>query len=695
MHSECLDLRFRIRAGWLVASLAAAVLPPAQALAQFDFGTSVGAPSFGGPSGGQVAVEAEFSAPQGGKPAVLFVTAEVSGDFHVYAVDQGVLTDGGGPKATVIEATMPAGVTLAGPWRPIKPPETHVDDLIWVGLELREHAGKVTWYAPLAWPEGLDPQSAQIEGTVEGQACNPQTCVPFTKTFSAAVGDGFDVTIPVETAAVESAPYYEPTPQTETPAAPAKIAELAPGAEPVDLTSSDSFLTILGLAFLGGLILNVMPCVLPVIGLKVFAFIEQSGESRSKIFLLNFWYALGVISVFMLLAVLSIVFQLGWGQLFQYAEFNIAMAAVIFTMGLSFLGVWEIPIPGFIGTSKVTDIGQREGYEGAFAKGTITTLLATPCTGPFMGTALVGVLNRPPVEILSVFFSIGLGMASPYLLIGAFPQLVRFLPKPGEWMNTFKQLMGFFLIGTVVYLLTLLKPYYVVPTVAFLFGLWMACWWIGRVPVTSTGNKRWQALGEGALAASIIGILAFYMLTPVLAQRQQREAYRLAETKLEELLETSGGEFMVSDEPWQPYSERKLQWLLERGKTVVIDFTADWCPTCKVMEKTVLKTDAMGSVFEANDIYTLVADWTHRDTSTEVTAKLNELRAQQIPLLAIYSGSRPDAAPILVPGTYTISSLTEKLAEAGPSVVVDTERAIARPPVDTGFGVPIPEQRRY
>ena len=210
-----------------------------------------------------------------------------------------------------------------------------------------------------------------------------------------------------------------------------------------------------------------MPCVLPVIGLKVFAFIEQAGQSRWKIFTLNLWYALGVISVFMLLAVLSIVFRLGWGQLFQYPEFNIAMAAVIFAMGLSFMGIWEIPIPGFIGTSKVTEIGQKEGYEGAFAKGTITTLLATPCTGPFMGTALVGVLSRSPWQIMTIFFTIGLGMASPYLLIGAFPQLIRFLPKPGEWMNTFKQLMGFVLIGTVVYLLTLLKPHFVVPTVAF------------------------------------------------------------------------------------------------------------------------------------------------------------------------------------------------------------------------------------
>ena len=290
---------------------------------------------------------------------------------------------------------------------------------------------------------------------------------------------------------------------------------------------------MLVLGFVGGIILNIMPCVLPVIGLKVFAFIEQAGESRSKTFALNFWYSLGVISIFMVLAVLAVVFRLGWGQLFQFSQFNIAMAAVIFTMGLSFLGVWEIPIPGFIGTSNVTDIGEREGYEGAFAKGTITTLLATPCTGPFMGTALVGVLNRSTPEVFAIFFAIGLGMSSPYLLIGAFPELVRFLPKPGEWMNTFKQIMGFVLIGTVVYLLTLLKPHYVVPTVALLFGLWAACWWIGRVPVTAPSDRRWRALGEGTLFATIVGISSIVYLAPTLEERQEEKLAWRIDTEIE------------------------------------------------------------------------------------------------------------------------------------------------------------------
>ena len=655
--------------------------------AQFEFPDSF--PGVGGGLGASkdpVTVSAEFTPAQGDRPAILFVTAEISEGFHVYALDQGSLPNGGGgPLAATIELTSSPDFRLLGSWQPTSPPETHVDEEIWKGLQIREHAEKVTWFAPIELAEGVDPASLQITGKVIGQACNPQTCVPFDQQFQASQGAG--VALP---AGVNFSPTAEPS--VTSPPAPStthqseKLFSEPPGVtdpEVVEAGEEDSFIHLLGLAFLGGLILNVMPCVLPVIGLKIFAFIEQAGQNRWKIFALNLWYALGVISVFLLLAVLSIVFQLGWGQLFQYPEFNIAMAAVVFAMGLSFLGIWEIPIPGFIGTSKVTEFGRKEGYEGAFAKGTITTLLATPCTGPFMGTALVGVLSRSPWQIMTIFFTIGLGMASPYILIGAFPQLIRFLPKPGEWMNTFKQLMGFVLIGTVVYLLTLLKPHYVIPTVAFLFGIWLVCWWIGRVPLTAPSNRRWNALGEGIAMGTIIGLTAFYWLSPILEKRLERDANRIADAKYEQLISEGTGAYFVRQEPWQPYSEKKLQWLLDHGKTVVIDFTADWCPTCKFMEKTVLKTDEMATVFRDHDIYTLVADWTHKDESTEVTKKLMELGTQQIPLLAIYSAQNP-TKPILIPGTYTIAGLTEELRRAGPSLTGETKQGMANAPQGIG-----------
>lgn len=660
---------------------------PSLVIAQgFEFPDTFNSPgAFGGKRDAEVTVSAEFTPAQGKRPALVFVTAKIANGFHVYALDQGALPDnGGGPMPTTITLDSNDQLKSIGTWQAVTPPDTHVDNEIWTGLELREHSNSVTWFIPVDLAHGVSPASVTVTGKISGQACNPQTCVPFESTFTAKEGTG--IALP-ETATFAAAPATSPSVPIQTQAAPVtgapattlpftSLAPVEPAVptDPVVVQSapSQSFMYLLGLAFLGGLILNVMPCVLPVIGLKVFAFIEQAGQSRWKIFVLNLWYSLGVISVFLILAVLSITFQLGWGQLFQYAEFNIAMASVVFAMGLSFLGVWEIPIPGFIGTSKVTDFGRKEGYEGAFAKGTITTLLATPCTGPFMGSALVGVMNRPPYQIVSVFFAIGLGMASPYLLIGAFPQLVRFLPKPGEWMNTFKQFMGFVLIGTVVYLLTLLKPHFVVPTVAFLFGIWMVCWWIGRVPLTAPANRRWNALGEGIVMGTVIGLVSFFWLSPILEERLTRDANRLADARFEELMATGTGVYTVRNEAWQPYSAKKLEWLLAQGKTVVIDFTADWCPTCKLMEKTVLKTDAMSEYFEDNEVYTLVADWTHQDSSPEVTEKLKELGAQQIPLLAIYSPQNP-SEPIVIPGTYTVGGLTAELDRAR-----DTERGVAK-----------------
>ena len=223
--------------------------------------------------------------------------------------------------------------------------------------------------------------------------------------------------------------------------------------------------------FVGGLLLNFMPCVLPVIGLKLLSFLEQAGHSRRHALALNIWFSLGLIFVFVVLATLAVTLGFGWGQQFSFNGFNIALAAVVFTMGLSFLGVWDVPIPGFIGRGKAAELGAKEGALGAFAKGVLTTLLATPCSAPFLAPALTWAVIQPPAKTYAVFVAVGLGMASPYLLVGAFPRLIAFLPKPGEWMDTFKQIMGFVLLATVVFILTFLAWPLVVPTVGFLFAL--------------------------------------------------------------------------------------------------------------------------------------------------------------------------------------------------------------------------------
>ena len=280
-------------------------------------------------------------------------------------------------------------------------------------------------------------------------------------------------------------------------------------------------LVTLLLAFVAGFILNFMPCVLPVVGLKLMGFVQQAGESRG-ILMLNLWYCFGLVSVFLILATLAVFFGLGWGAQFSSAAFNIVLSAVVFVFALSFLGIWEIPLPGFVGGSKINDLAAGEGASSAFFKGALSTVLATPCSGPMLAPALAYFISQPPYVAYLGFAAAGLGMASPYLVIGVYPRLISFLPKPGAWMDTFKNVMGFVLLGTVVFLLTFLAVPYVVPTVAFLVGLWAAFWWIGRIPLTEELGVRLRAWAEGAVFAGLIGLLAFGWLVDVMGSRFQR-----------------------------------------------------------------------------------------------------------------------------------------------------------------------------
>ena len=252
----------------------------------------------------------------------------------------------------------------------------------------------------------------------------------------------------------------------------------------------------------------------------------------------------------------------------------------MFVFALSFLGIWEIPIPGFVGSGKMNDLAGGEGPSGAFFKGVLTTLLATPCSGPLLAPALAFFVSQPPYVAYLGFGAAGLGMASPYLVIGAFPKLVSFLPKPGVWMDTFKHVMGFVLLGTVVFLLTFLEEAYVVPTVAFLVGLWAAFWWIGRVPLTEDLDAKLRAWGAAGALAVLIGLFSFTWLTDVMESRFQRAVDRqLARRTTEDgahVTVTSAADEAENELPWQPFSLALLKRLTSEQATILVDFTADW-----------------------------------------------------------------------------------------------------------------------
>lgn len=665
---------------------------PAAATAQFEF------PDFGGPSAGgfgasresEVTVSAEFTPSEGDRPALMFVTAKIAAGYHVYAVDQGSLPDGGGgPLPTTIRLEEGSPVKLLGNWQPTTPPSTHVDTEIWTGLELREQEGTVTWFAPVHLPNGADPATLTINGIVEGQACNPQTCVPFEQSFEARLGAG--VPLPANTTftavapelTTSEAPREAQTP-IQSPSLPTSVAAYDLSRLNIEAEQTGSLSYYLVLAFFGGLILNIMPCVLPVIGLKVMSFVQQAGQSRAQALALNCWYAAGIVIVFLILAGLAVTLQIGWGGQFGSAGFNITLIAIVFAMALSLLGLWEIPIPGFVGSGAAINYAEREGPTAAFLKGVLTTILATPCTGPFMASALAWAVRQPAYVTFSVFGVLGLGMASPYLVIGAFPGLVKFLPKPGMWMETFKKVMGLVLLGTVVWLLTFIEPPLVVPTIALMVGIAAGCWWISQADITAPFSQKAQVWVTAALLIALCAYGSYgWLYRDVMLPRFERAIATYAQDTISKARLEIAAElnkigtlpekdaYVASlladaadegDEPWQPFSLAKLQRkVVEEGRTVLVDFTADWCLTCKTYEKLALKTEDVAKALNAGEVVTMVADYTRRPPMIEQT--LRALKANGVPVIAIFPANDP-YNPIIFRDGYTEQAILDALAQA-------------------------------
>ena len=561
-------------------------------------------------------IEPQEAAP--GDTIKLILTAVPQQNWHIYAQSNRVPDIGA--KPTIIPLTNTSGWRASAPVADSQPVEGKGAD----GEVLHYYDKPVSWTIELQVPKDAKPGDFSVAGMLGYQVCSEQEC---DKPQAAR----FEAFVPVRAASKSGAIPLRFT--------PLKSYDLARGLLPPAPGSVWQFLL---LAFLGGIILNLMPCVLPVIGLKLFSFIEQSGHDRKRIFTLNLWYTAGLLSVFMALATMAVAANLGlgkenlaWGEQFSSTTFSVAMACVVFAFALSFLGVWEIPIPGFVGSGKATELAAKEGAAGAFAKGVLSTVLATPCSGPLLGPVFGFTIAQPTLVIYALFAAIGLGMASPYLLIGAFPWLIKLLPKPGAWMDTFKQGMGFVLLGTVVYIFTFLNKDYLVPTFALLMGLWLGCWWIGRTPLTAELGEKMTGWVTGAALAGAVGWFSFAFLTP---QKQ-----------------------LI---PWQPFSPALLTQLKQDGKTVMIDFTADWCPTCKWNLKTSINRQDVLDAIQTNGVVPLLADWT--TGSPEIKEALTSLNSRSIPVLAIFPADKPNE-PIILRDLISKQQILDALKEAGPS----------------------------
>jgi thiol:disulfide interchange protein DsbD len=421
----------------------------------------------------------------------------------------------------------------------------------------------------------------------------------------------------------------------------------------------ESVWAILALAFVAGMLLNLMPCVLPVVGLKILSFVQQANDSRRRVLLLNVAYAAGVMSVMLVLASLAVFVGLGWGEQFGSTAFSVTLAAIVFAFALSFLGVWEIPLPGFVGAA---DAGKGEGYGGALSKGVLSTLLATPCSGPFLGSVLAWAIAQPPLFTFAVFGMVGLGMASPYLLVGLSPSLARFLPRAGDWMVTFKQLMGFVLLGTVIYLMSFLPVPSVVPTGLLLLGVGLGCWWIGRVSLMETLARRVRAWGLAAAVVIAAAWLSFGWLESVMAERFEQAAHRVVGTAW-----PSSADRGKDGIAWEPFSEKRLEARINEGKTVFVDFTADWCLTCKANEAAAIDRPEVTTFIRANGVVALRADKTGPAPEADATLRRLGNTSASIPFYAIFP-SRSPQQPITLDGLLTSPApVVQALEKAGPS----------------------------
>ena len=396
------------------------------------------------------------------------------------------------------------------------------------------------------------------------------------------------------------------------------------GGEPWLYPSDLSLALALLLAFLGGIVLNLMPCVLPVLSLKILGFVERAGESPALVRRHGFVYGAGVLASFGALAAVLLVLRaggegVGWGFQLQDPRFVAMLCLVMAGLGVSLFGAVDL------GASLARlggGTGVASGYTASFLGGALATVVATPCTGPFMGPALGFALTRPPVEAVAIMLSLGVGMALPYVLLASFPRWLKWVPRPGAWMDTMKTAMAFPLVATAIWLAWVLGQQNGVDGMVLVLGaclvLSLGLWLVGHYAAPHRRTAvRWLAgfgLGLGlVVVAVVVGLRAAEPPPPPLA--------------------------------WEAWSPERLASATAEGKTVLVDFTADWCLTCKVNEKTVLLSDAVRDAVDRGHVVLLKADWTRRDA--RITEALARFGRASVPLYVVYN-SRPGTSPPLI-----------------------------------------------
>jgi thiol:disulfide interchange protein len=530
---------------------------------------------------------------------------------------------------TVLDMKVPSG----WPEETVQYPKDEMQAFAFADQPLAVYDGDIVILSEVKIPPGTPQGTVSLTASLRYQACNDSQCLPpvtTTAEVQLTIGPGGQ---PVEHAAFTAGPGDAPKPSTGT------------GGTGTGGTGA-GLPWMLALALLGGLILNAMPCVLPVLSLKVFGLVRSAGHGRSEVVRGALSTSAGILVSFWALALAAVAARsagaaVGWGVQFQRPGFVAFLAVVVVLFCLNLWGLFEISLPERM--ARVGATGPREGAAGHFVSGLFATLMATPCSAPFLGTAIGFALAQETPVILAIFTAVGIGMSLPYLLLAAAPGTARFLPRPGAWMETVRGIMGFLLAAAAVWLFYVLSsqmsPERVAAVQLGLLGLALFTWLRHR---GFTGASLRNAAGVGMAAAVAV--------TLALAVWSGGETPAQATETAEGLIR------------WEPFDRGKAEQLATGGQLVFVDVTADWCFTCKVNERLVLNTPEVAGTFQEHGVVPMKADWTNRDDT--IGQFLAEHGRYGIPFYVLY---RPGQEPHVFSELLTKESVLAavKAAKAG------------------------------
>jgi thiol:disulfide interchange protein DsbD len=543
--------------------------------------------------------------------------------------------------------------------------------------KLSEFTGMFELKTPVTVSEKADKSPRWIRGVIQYQICNDSgTCYQ---------PQYIEIAIPVQMAggpAPIAAASAAPPTSIATPIAP-ESTSAKPEMPPQNLlTRAQNWLLSFGytgailVALLGGFVLNLMPCVLPVISLKILSFVRQAHEHRARVFWLGMTYSAGILVFF---AAIGLLFwqtnkQLGWGEQFQKPQVVIGLAAIVMAFALSLFEVFMMFPPRII--NRLDEKAEGEGFLSAFCTGLLATFLGTACTAPFLSAAIGAASKFSPTEGGFIFFAVGIGMALPSVVLAANPGWLRFVPKPGPWMLTFEYLMGFLLLGTVIWLLNPLRGQIggqgVLLTLIFLLTVAMAAWIKGKIEFDAPPVRKLK-LYTLAFAIVLAGwLLPFHSLNSIddLMAEQIRSRELMAEGEL--YREVGRGKLSFSDRkldwsrgiPWQQYRRDRAFEDVRNGYTIFIDYTADWCANCKVILKAAIEQPDVLAVMRELNVIPYTADYTL--PVKEIKEDLARFQRGGVPVFVVYRPNDTDK-PEILPEVITQNDLIQALRRAGPS----------------------------